>query len=116
VATAIVLGRTSLNYTVNLDFEKITVKLVFLEDWPHSNFSRQGVMHYTVNLDFENVTVKTVFFEGWPTVIVVGRTSLITLQRSGDITACATRMLQFSSEMQKTWHTYYPRPQALNRT
>jgi hypothetical protein len=31
--------------------------------------------------------------------------------RSGDIITCATRMLQFSSEMQQTWHTYYPRPQ-----
>jgi hypothetical protein len=33
------------------------------------------------------------------------------LERSGAIIACATRMLQFSSEMQQTWHTYYPRPQ-----
>jgi hypothetical protein len=32
-------------------------------------------------------------------------------ERSGDIITCATRMLQFSSEMQQTWHTYYPRPQ-----
>jgi hypothetical protein len=32
------------------------------------------------------------------------------IQRSGDIIACATRMLQFSSEMQQTWHTYYPMP------
>jgi hypothetical protein len=32
-------------------------------------------------------------------------------QRSGDIIACATRMLQFSSNIQQTWHTYYPRPQ-----
>jgi hypothetical protein len=32
-------------------------------------------------------------------------------QRSGDIITCATRMFQFSSEMQQTWHTYYPRPQ-----
>jgi hypothetical protein len=28
------------------------------------------------------------------------------LERSGDIIACATHMLQFSSEMQQTWHTY----------
>jgi hypothetical protein len=33
------------------------------------------------------------------------------VERSGDIITCATRMLQFSSEMQQTWHTYYPRPQ-----
>jgi hypothetical protein len=32
-------------------------------------------------------------------------------QRSGDIIACATRMKQFSSEMQQTWHIHYPRPQ-----
>jgi hypothetical protein len=32
-------------------------------------------------------------------------------QRSGDIITCTTRMLQFSSEIQQTWHTYYPRPQ-----
>jgi hypothetical protein len=38
-----------------------------------------------------------------------GSTYLI--QRSGDIITYATRMLQFSSEMQQTWHTYYPRPQ-----
>jgi hypothetical protein len=36
---------------------------------------------------------------------------LYSYQRSGDIITCATRMLQFSSEMQQTWHTYYPRPQ-----
>jgi hypothetical protein len=32
-------------------------------------------------------------------------------QRSGDIITCATRMLQFWSEMQQTWQIYYPRPQ-----
>jgi hypothetical protein len=35
----------------------------------------------------------------------------MTPERSGDIITCATRILQFSSEMQQTWHTYYPRPQ-----
>jgi hypothetical protein len=32
-------------------------------------------------------------------------------QRSGDIIAYATRMLQFSSEMQQTWHNYRSRAQ-----
>jgi hypothetical protein len=29
------------------------------------------------------------------------------MERSGDIIAYATRMLQFSSEMQQTWHIYW---------
>jgi hypothetical protein len=32
-------------------------------------------------------------------------------QGSGDIIACAIGMLQFSSEMQQTWHIYRPRDQ-----
>jgi hypothetical protein len=32
-------------------------------------------------------------------------------QRSGDIIARPTRMLQFWSEMQQTWHIHYPMPQ-----
>jgi hypothetical protein len=35
----------------------------------------------------------------------------IDLQRSGDIIARPTRMLQFWSEMQQTWHIHYPRHQ-----
>jgi hypothetical protein len=30
-----------------------------------------------------------------------------TLQRSGDISGRTTAILQFSSELQQTWHSYY---------
>jgi hypothetical protein len=31
----------------------------------------------------------------------------IKIQRSGDISGLPTAILQFSSEMQQTWHSYY---------
>jgi hypothetical protein len=39
------------------------------------------------------------------------KNAFLKIERSGDIITCATRMLQFSSEMQQTFHIYYPRPQ-----
>jgi hypothetical protein len=48
-------------------------------------------------------------FSVFLTVHSVGE--IFSWQRSGDIIAWATRMLQFSTEMQQIWHTYYPRHQ-----
>jgi hypothetical protein len=127
----LILKKNKLIFNLNLQFSKkvFVLYVIFLQSWNRLVFGFGALCYnsywkcfpctsliqllvlpnsYSRKREVKFVESLTMFTLPWKCSIEHKPTNC---QRSGDIITCATRMLQFSSEMQQTWHTYYPRPQ-----